>query len=64
MQELVNGDRVRITRGPAAGLVGLVGATYPDGRVEVVMPDLMGPASADEEAFSPDDLALVTDDAE
>ena len=35
----VNGDNVEITSGEYAGLTGIIGATYPDGRYEVLFAD-------------------------
>lgn len=61
MYEFVNGDHVQIVRGPQAGLTGLIGATRPDGWVEVIMPDLTGPASEAEEFHDPADLVLLKD---
>ncbi len=59
MGKFINGDHVRIISGPAAGLTGVVGGTLPDGRVEVITPDLSGPASEEDEAFSEDDLEEI-----
>jgi hypothetical protein len=57
--DLVNGDDVRILTGPAAGLTGIVGATREDGQVEVIMPDLMGPASEAEQFYHEGNLRLT-----
>jgi len=37
--EPVNGEQVKIKSGEYAGMVGTVGATYPDGRTEVLFTD-------------------------
>lgn len=37
--QFANGEQVRILDGEYKGMVGTIGATYPDGRNEVIFPD-------------------------